>query len=160
MTTDSKVTLRKTVTDDLAIFFTFQLDKDANYLAAFTSKDPTDRTAYLQKYTKFLDDPKINMMTIVADDIIVGSVAKFEMEGEAEFTYWIDKNFWGKGIATKALETFLTLENTRPIFARAAFDNFGSQRVLEKFGFVMVGKDKGFSNARQTEVEEHIYKLT
>lgn len=160
MTTDSKVTLRKTVAEDLATFFTFQLDEDANYLAAFTSNDPTDKAAYLQKHTKFLHDLTINGITIIVDDTIVGSIAKFEMDGEAEVTYWIDKKFWGKGIATKALEIFLTPENTRPIFARVAFDNFGSQRVLEKCGFVKIGKDKGFANARQTEVEEYIYKLT
>jgi ribosomal-protein-alanine N-acetyltransferase len=160
MTTDSNIILRKTVTNDLDILFAFQLDQDANYLAAFTSKDPTDKVAYLQKQTKFLNDRSINMMTImIGENIIVGSIAKFEMEGEAELTYWIDKTFWGKGIATKALKNFLTLEITRPIFARAAFDNFGSQKVLEKCGFVRVGQDRGFANARQTEVEEYIYKL-
>ena len=146
--------------DDLNFFFTFQLDKDANYLAAFTSKDPTDKAAYLQKYTRFLDDLTINMMTIMAGDTVAGSIAKFETEGEAGVTYWIDKKFWGKGIATKALESFLTIENNRPIVARTAFDNFGSQRVLEKCGFVKIGTNKGFANARQTEVEEYIYKLT
>jgi ribosomal-protein-alanine N-acetyltransferase len=160
MTAESKIIMRKTVADDLAIFFTFQLDEEANYLAAFTAKDPTDRAAYLEKYTKLLNDPTINMMTIMVDDVIAGSMAKFEMEGDAEVTYWIDKKFWGKGIATKALKNFLTLENARPLFGRMAFDNFGSQKVLEKCGFVKIGQDKGFANARQIEIEEYIYKLT
>jgi [ribosomal protein S5]-alanine N-acetyltransferase len=43
---------------------------------------------------------------------------------------------WGMGIATKALKAFLMKENTRPIFGRVAFDNFGSQKVLEKCNFV------------------------
>ena len=93
-------------------------------------------------------------------EIIAGSVSKFEMEGEAEITYWIDRNFWGQGIATKALNDFLAIETTRPIFGRVAFDNFGSQKVLEKCGFVKIGTDSGFANARQTEIEEYIYKLT
>jgi hypothetical protein len=37
------------------------------------------------------------MQTIIVENIIAGSVAKFEMEDEAEVTYWIDKKFWGKG---------------------------------------------------------------
>lgn len=156
---DHEIILRKTEITDLEHFFIFQLDKEANYLAAFTSKDPTDKTAYLQKYTKFLNDPTINMRTIIVDNIIAGSLAKFEMEGEAGITYWIDKKFWGKGIATKALKDFLTIENTRPIVGRVAFDNLGSQKVLEKCSFIKVGTDKGFANARQTEVEEFIYKL-
>jgi RimJ/RimL family protein N-acetyltransferase len=100
------------------------------------------------------------MQTILVDETIAGSIAKFEMEGDTEITYWIDRNFWGKGIATTALKNFLTIENTRPIFGRVAFDNLGSQKVLEKCGFVNIGTDKGFANARQTEIEEFIYKLT
>ncbi len=155
----SEIKLRKTVVDDLEVLFKFQLDKEANNLAAFTSKDPTDKSAYLIKYTKLLSDPTVNNQTIMIDNIIVGSIANFEIDGKAEVTYWIDKNFWGKGIATKALKYLLTIENTRPILGRVAFDNYGSQKVLEKCDFVKVGKDKGFANARQTEIEEFIYKL-
>jgi ribosomal-protein-alanine N-acetyltransferase len=103
MINDSEIILRKTEITDLEFFFIFQLDNEANYLAAFTSKDPTDKTAYLQKYTKLLNDRTINMQTIIVENIIAGSVSKFEMEGEAEVTYWIDKQFWGEGVATKAL---------------------------------------------------------
>lgn len=99
------------------------------------------------------------MHTILMGDRVIGSIAKFEMEGDAEITYWIEKSYWGQGLATTALRIFLTMETTRPIFGRAAFDNIGSQRVLEKSGFIKVGTDKGFANARQTEIEEFIYKL-
>ena len=155
----SGIKFRKTEVDDLELLFKFQLDKEAINLAAFTPKDPTDKSAYLSKYTKLLSDPTVNNQTIIIDNIIVGSIAKFEIDGQAEVTYWIDKNFWGKGIATKALEYLLTIESTRPIFGRVAFDNYGSQKVLEKCGFLKIGKDKGFANARQTEIEEFIYKL-
>ena len=155
----SGIKFRKTEVDDLELLFKFQLDKEAINLAAFTPKDPTDKSAYLSKYTKLLNDPTVNNQTIIIDNIIVGSIAKFEIDGQAEVTYWIDKNFWGKGVATKALEYLLTIETTRPIFGRVAFDNYGSQKVLEKCGFLKIGKDKGFANARQTEIEEFIYKL-
>lgn len=155
-----QIKLRKTLPADLALLFQFQLDKEANYLAAFTSKDPADKEAYFKKYTKHLNDPTINMQTILVDETIAGSIAKFEMEGDTEITYWIDSNYWGKGIATTALKKLLTIENTRPIFGRVAFDNLGSQKVLEKCGFVKIATDKGFANARQAEIEEFIYKLT
>jgi RimJ/RimL family protein N-acetyltransferase len=159
MTGDSKITLRKTVITDLEVLFKFQLDEEANHLAAFTSKDPSDKAAYLAKYTRLLHDPTINNRTILLNNAIVGSIAKFIMHGDAEITYWIDKSFWGRGIATAALEIFLKIENARPIFGRTAFDNFGSQKVLEKCGFVKTGTDKGFANARKIEIEEFIYKL-
>lgn len=153
------IKLRRTEIADLANLFQFQLDKEAGYLAAFTPKDPTDKAAYLMKYTKLLNDPSVNNQTILVDNAIAGSIAKFIMEGDAEITYWLDKKFWGQGLATKALEKFLDIETARPIFGRVAFDNFGSQKVLEKCGFVKIGSDKGFANARQAEIEEFIYKL-
>ena len=160
MINDNEIILRKTELADLEFFFIFQLDEEANYLAAFTAKDRTDKTAYLQKYTKIVNDPTKNMQTIIVGDIIAGSVSKFELEGKAEITYWIDKKFWGKGVATKALKELLQNEPARPIFGRVAFDNLGSQKVLEKCGFKKIGTDKGFANARQTEIEEYIYKLS
>ncbi len=157
--TNNHITLTATTKEDLNTLFQFQVDNEANYLAAFTAKDPTDKTAYIEKYSKFLTDPSINNRTIKVDGEIVGSVAKFVMNDEAGITYWIDKKFWGQGIATAALKAFLMIELTRPLYAGVAFDNYGSQRVLEKCGFIKIGKDKGFANARQAEIEEYIYKL-
>lgn len=157
--TKNHVVLIETVEDDLNTFFQFQLDKEARYLAAFTSKDPNDKAAYIEKYTKHLADPTITMRTIKVNEVIVGSIAKFLMEGEAEITYWIDRKFWGQGIATTALNELLKIVEVRPVFGRVASDNYGSQKVLEKCGFVKIGQDKGFANARQAETEEFIYKL-
>ena len=84
------------------------------------------------------------MRTIKANEEIVGSIAKFFIENDAEITYWIDRKFWGQGIATTALQDFLKIEKIRPIYGRVAFDNYGSQKVLEKNGFVKIGKEKGF----------------
>ena len=157
--TTKTITLTETTTDDLHLLFEFQLDEEANYLAAFTAKDISDKVAYLEKYTKHLADPTITMRTIKANDEIVGSVAKYMMEGDAEITYGIDKKYWRQGIASTALADFLKIELARPIFGRVAFDNYGSQKVLEKCGFIRIGSDRGFANARQAEIEEYIYKL-
>ncbi|MEO6232743.1 MAG: GNAT family N-acetyltransferase [Ferruginibacter sp.] len=159
MIANSTVKLRQTEKSDLEHLFQFQLDKEAGFLAAFMPKDPTDKEAYFEKYSRHLKDPTINMRTILVDETIAGSIAKFEIGGDAEITYWIDKKFWGKGIATAALNNFLTIESARPLFGRVAFDNLGSAKVLEKCGFIKTGTDKGFANARQAVIEEFIYKL-
>jgi len=151
--------LRPSVVEDIHKFFEYQLDEEANYIAAFTAKDPTDKAAYLEKYTKLLHNPTVNMQTIVVNNAVVGTVTKFEINDEAEVAFWIDKAFWGKGIATKALKMFLEIETKRPIFGHAAFDNFGSQKVMEKCGFQKIGTEKGFANARQAEIEEFVYRL-
>lgn len=152
------ITLRPTLLTDLEILFQIQLDEEANYQAAFTAKDSQNKEAYLTKYTRLLHDPTVNNQTIMVDGVIAGSIAKFVMEGDAEITYWIDKKFWGQGVATTALKDLLTIEKTRPIFGRVASDNLGSQKVLENCGFIRIGTDKGFANARQTEIEEFIYR--
>lgn len=154
------ITLTTTTKDDLPALFQFQKDPEANHLAAFTPKDAIDEAMYIQKHSQFLNDHTNNTQTIKVNGVIVGSIAKFILGGEAEITYWIDSAFWGKGIATTALTLFLEIEKTRPLLGRVAFDNYGSQKVLEKCGFIKVGTDKGFANARQKEIEEYIYKLS
>lgn len=154
-----QIELNDTNVSDLEILFEFQTDAEANHLAAFTQKDSNDKDAYVKKYTKLLSDETVNNKTIFFNNEIVGSIAKFEIEGEAEITYWISKDFWGKGIASKSLTQFLEIEKTRPIYGRVAFDNIGSQKVLEKCGFKKIGTEKGFANARGKEIEELIYKL-
>ena len=158
--TTHNLTLTPTKKEDLNFFFEFQLDEDARHLAAFTPKDSNDKLAYIERHSKYLSDPTIHTRTIKVNDKIVGSISKFVMFDEAEITYWIDKKYWGQGIAAQALRDFMKIEKTRPIHGRVAFDNYGSQKVLEKCGFVKIGTDKGFANARQKEVEEYIYKLS
>jgi hypothetical protein len=48
-----KVKLRKTEKSDLELLFQFQLDKEANYLAAFTSKDRPTKKPILKNLQKF-----------------------------------------------------------------------------------------------------------
>lgn len=151
--------LTPTTLVDLNTLFLFQSDDQANFMAAFTSKDFADSDAYVSKYSKFLSDPEIRMCTIRLNNVVVGSISNYIMFGENEITYWIDKEYWGKGIASAALNAFLKLEPARPIFGRAAFDNLASQKVLLKNGFVKIGSDKGYAYSRGIEIEEFIFKL-
>jgi RimJ/RimL family protein N-acetyltransferase len=73
--------------------------------------------------------------------------------------YWIGQDFWGRGIATRALRLFLEEVTIRPLYGRAAKDNRASIRVLEKCGFRLCGEDKGFSFARGQDVAEVILRL-
>ncbi len=151
--------LRLTTESDLETFFTFQLEEEGRFMAAFTPLDPTNKTAYMEKWKRLLADPTINIRTIMYNNEIAGSVSKYEIEGDAEITYWIGKRYWGKGIASNALKAFLEIEKARPMQGRVATDNIGSKKVLEKNGFVLIGTDKGFANARGMEIEEFIFKL-
>jgi RimJ/RimL family protein N-acetyltransferase len=153
-------TLLRDVTDeDLPILFEQQLDPGANDMAAFTQKDPADRAAFMAHWTKILSDETITSKIIICEGNVAGSISSHAWFGEPEVTYWIGKEYWGKGVATQALAAFLGHVEARPLYARVAKDNIASRRVLEKCGFVICGEDKGFANARNAEVEEFILKL-
>lgn len=156
---DEGVRLREVNESDLPIFFEQQLDPAANYMAAFTSKDPSDKAAFLTHWKNILLNRDIQKMTIIHNGCVAGSILKFEQFGNPEVSYWIGKQYWGKGIATGALLHFLPKIKVRPLYARAAKDNLGSIRVLEKCGFERFDEDKGYSRARGKEVEEFILKL-
>jgi RimJ/RimL family protein N-acetyltransferase len=141
------IRLRVTVTEDLAFFYHQQLDPQANYMAAFTAKDPTDRQAFDAHWAKVMADKNIIIRTILYEGQVAGSVLCHSWGGEPELSYWIGTEFWGKGIATHALSLFLRVVTLRPLTARVAKDNFASIRVLEKNGFEHTGEGTWFSNA-------------
>src|SRR5206468_2446209 len=93
------------------------------------------------------------------DGRVVGHIASFDLEGRREVTYWIGREDWGRGIATRALQEFLQLEATRPLYAGAASDNAASIRVLTKCGFVIVGEGRGFAYGRNEETDEVVLRL-
>ena len=151
--------LRDVMDGDLPIFFEQQRDPVANHLAAFTAKDLADLEAFHRHWTKIRADESILIKTILYNGQVAGHVTTFERFGEREVSYWIGREFWGRGIATQALTEFLRHVNERPLYARAAKDNIASIRVLQKCGFAIVGEDKGFANARGQEIEEYILTL-
>lgn len=153
------INIRPSVQADLATFFIFQCDKQVNYMAAFTSTNPYDKAAYLAKWEKLMRDDTVHIQSILLHQEVIGNVAKFELQGEACITYTIDRNYWGKGYATAALQQFLLVESVRPMYGRVAHDNIGSQRVLEKAGFVRIGQAIHYAHARKQELLEFIYKL-
>jgi RimJ/RimL family protein N-acetyltransferase len=156
----NELLLRDVLPDDLSIFFEQQLDQEANTMAAFTTKDPTDREAFMIHWHKILGIDTCIIKTILFNGKVTGSVSSYEEEGKPEVTYWLGREYWGKGIATWALKELLASHSQkRPMYARVAKDNLASRRVLEKCGFKIIDEDKGFANARGQEIEEYLLEL-
>lgn len=155
------VELRDVTESDVLVFFEQQRDPTANHMAAFTAKDPADKGAFAAKWTRIRGDEAITKKTVLFEGRAAGNVVAFvaPWSGKPEVSYWLGKEFWGKGIATTALKLFLTVVTTRPLYARAAKDHAASIRVLEKCGFTISGSARGFANARDAEVEEVILEL-
>jgi RimJ/RimL family protein N-acetyltransferase len=53
----------------------------------------------------------------------------------------------------------LTVDPSRPLHARVAFDNVASHRVLEKCGFRVIANERSFAEARSGEIEEFVLRL-
>jgi RimJ/RimL family protein N-acetyltransferase len=161
--TQDELYLRDILGSDLAVFFAQQCDAEAIAMAAFTAKDPMDRDAFLAHWDKIWMDETVAIQTIVHNHRVIGHVMSYLDEEEdcrCEVTYWLGKEFWGRGLASRALGEFLvSLEQTRPLYARTARDNMASRRVLEKNGFPVIGESMGFANARGEEIAELLWKL-
>lgn len=153
------VTIREVEASDLETFYEHQLDPEAIRMAAFVCRDPKDKVAFDAHWDKILKSSQNTNRTIVAEGKVAGYIACYPDGDHLEVTYWLGREFWGRGLATQALTRMLDIVVERPIFARAAKDNIGSISVLQKCGFEIFGKDKGFANGRGKETEEYVLRL-
>ncbi len=160
-----EVQLRDVEASDLALFFEHQRDPVAVAMVAFQSRD---RAAFAQHWAKLLADDTLLKKTIVvasaasadspAQDQVAGHIGSWTSDGKREIGYWLDRAFWGRGIATEALTAFLRLEQTRPLYAGVAKHNAASIRVLQKCGFTISrSADEPFQRRRPSARSSHAY---
>ncbi|KUO22662.1 GNAT family N-acetyltransferase [Streptomyces dysideae] len=152
------VALREVHDSDLPVFYRQMNDPEALRMAAFTPDDPADWAAFDARWKRIRTSADV-VRTVLADGDVVGSAAVYGEPGEREVTYWVDRAYWGRGVATAALRGLLTEVPERPLYARAAADNEGSLRVLRKCGFRVTARATGFAQARGEEIEELVLML-
>ncbi|MFB9364253.1 GNAT family N-acetyltransferase [Actinoplanes nipponensis] len=141
--TPPEVRLRRVEDRDIDVFFGHQADPVAAEMAAFPSRDAAQFAAH---WTRIRADDTTVLRTIVADGRVAGNIGSWGQDGQRLLGYWIGREHWGRGIATRALARFLAEEEpVRPVYAHVAVHNAGSMRVLEKAGF-----------RRDRETEEHM----
>ena len=109
-------------------------------MADFPSRD---RDAFMAHWAKLMADEAVTKRVILFADQVVGNIASFDRDGQREVGYWIDREHWGMGIATRALAEFLQIETKRPLYACVAKHNIASARVLQKCGFTICGDWRG-----------------
>jgi RimJ/RimL family protein N-acetyltransferase len=157
--TSGQLVLRDVEDRDLGVLFEHWTDRDAIRMAAFTSPNPDDRATFDRRWDRLRSDSSTTNRVVEVDGRVVGHIASFDLEGQREVTYWIGREDWGRGIATRALQEFLQVEAARPLCARAASDNAASIRVLTKCGFRIVGEGRGFAHGRNEETDEVVLRL-
>ena len=119
----------KKISDNLADAFPFPYSKEfgLEFIERVSNEKPT------------------KIFAITSENRAIGSIGIFPDQDiyrkNGAIAYWIAEPYWGKGIATSAIEQILRygfdeLELTR-IYAKPFGTNIGSQRVLEKMGFAL-----------------------
>ena len=126
------VVLREVRTDDLAYLDAHQRQPEANRMAVFA---PREHEAFMAHWHKAMEEPTNILRTIVSEKEVAGNIVCWIESDRRKVGYWLGKNFWGKGIATAALQQFLQQVTDRPLFAHVAKRNVASMRVLQKCGF-------------------------
>lgn len=148
--------IRDAAEADIPVFFEHQRDPEAMDMAKMPARDEEAFTAHWQK---ILANDEVAKKTILFEGEVAGNVLIFERGGKRQVGYWIGREYWGKGLASKGLAELLAQETTRPLYAYAATSNVGSMRVLEKCGFTLVARETEFDEALHEEIEEALYVL-
>jgi RimJ/RimL family protein N-acetyltransferase len=136
--------------------FDLQLDPESNRMAVTI---PRTREAFDAHWEKALGDPRNTTRAILFDGEMVGYVSCFPMDGQDHVGYWIDRAYWGLGIASRALHLLLREVANRPLVATAATSNGASIRVLQKCGFVVESVRLSPASDRYPECEEAVLVL-
>lgn len=130
------VSLRDVLVADLPILFEHQADPVA-----------CRRAAVMQK-------------TVLCDRQVAGNIVSFERSNRREIGYWIGREYWGRGVATEALNRFLQHVTPRPLFAHVAKRNPASIRVLEKCGFAITERSPRPPEADENSGEKVVLTLS
>jgi RimJ/RimL family protein N-acetyltransferase len=136
--------LRDVIESDLPVFFEHQRDPEAVAMADFP---PRDREAFDAHWERVLATEANIKKTIVFEGQVAGNAVSWEQDGRQLVGYWLGREFWGKGLATKALAELVAGLERRPLYAYVASTNIASIRVLEKCGF------------ERSDEDEDLYKL-
>jgi RimJ/RimL family protein N-acetyltransferase len=129
--------LREVVEADLPVLFEYECDPEAAAMAAFPSRD---RDAFMAHWAKTLADESALTWAVLSDGEVAGTIGCWQADGQTLVGYWIGREFWGRGLATRALAELVGIVDARPLRAYVVTSNLGSIRVLEKCGFVEVDR--------------------
>ena len=154
--TSDPVRLRHVERDDLPRMYEFQLDPDANRLAATISRGAE---AFEAHWDNILKNPNVVAKAITVGNVLAGWIGCFKQDGLDNVGYWVGKEFWGNGIASRALALLLKEIQSRPLYASVATHNPASLRVLQKCGFVIEQVRLSPADDRYLECEEAVLVL-
>ena len=148
------VRLRIVEDRDLDVFFDHQADPQAVEMAAFPARD---KDRFAAHWAKVRADDALVVRTIVADGKVAGNIGSWPENGQQLLGYWVGREWWGRGVATRALALLVDEVSVRPLYAHVVVHNVGSIRVLEKCGFRRDRVQEAKARAPEDGIEEFIF---
>ena len=148
------VSLRIVEDRDLDVFFDHQADPQAVEMAAFPARD---KDRFAAHWAKVRADDALVVRTIVADGKVAGNIGSWPENGQQLLGYWVGREWWGRGVATRALALLVDEVSVRPLYAHVVVHNVGSIRVLEKCGFRRDRVQEAKARASEDGIEELIF---
>jgi RimJ/RimL family protein N-acetyltransferase len=152
----SEVRLRAVEDGDLDALFAHQADPVATDLASFPARN---REQFDAHWARIRADRTVVLRAIMVDGVVAGNIVCWRQGGQWLIGYWIGREHWGKGVATRALARLLDEVPARPLRAHVAVSNPGSIRVLEKCGFTRDPAEEATAQAPADGVAEWVYVL-
>lgn len=150
------ITLRPHIAADVPILFGFEQDPA---WGATSMTKPRDEATFRAAWARVLSEG-LHQRAILADGVLCGSVgclwsaSPTGSGGRWMLGYGLGREFWGRGIASRAVGLLLLEVEQRPLYATAAASNIASIRVLEKHGFVLTARRTAAETARCLAREE------
>jgi RimJ/RimL family protein N-acetyltransferase len=132
-----EVLLRDVELADLETLWRQEQDEEAARRSQFPSRDHERFMTHWK--TKVLGDPTVFVQAVTVDGELAGSIVAWWQDGQRYLGYWLGREFWGRGVGTKALELFLQRETVRPLFADPFIGNTASVKLLQRHGFTREG---------------------
>jgi RimJ/RimL family protein N-acetyltransferase len=129
---ESEVRLRDFEEADLEVFLAYEHDPEAVRRSRFP---PRERDAFMTHWRTRVLRPEGRVATVTVDGEVAGYFLSWWTEDRRFVGYWFGRQFWGRGIGTRAMRQFLGLETTRPLYADPYVGNTASVRLLERCGF-------------------------
>jgi RimJ/RimL family protein N-acetyltransferase len=149
--TSDDIRLRDVTDSDIGTFFEDQQDPEGVAMAAFASRNADEHAAH---WRRIRADDTVMLKAVLYRGEVAGNVVSWLNGDERAVGYWIGRAFWGNGVASRALASFVNEVGERPLFGYVARHNAASVRVLEKCGFEMVR-----TRQEPGDVEELVYVL-
>jgi len=134
------LSLVTTTQNDIDYLATLLGDKELMRFTFGKTFSNEEAKEYIKEHFNFTSN--LGFSPLLLKDKIVGFGGVFKWDKDSyELGYILDKNYWGKGIATKAAlmqRDYIVNTLKTKAFATTHPQNFASQRVLKKCGFEYV----------------------